>query len=82
MSANSKGRIQIPWVIEITKAFNDQVKILAKEMTSVKVWVYKGLFKRDSHYLDRRGVNLNFRGTLKYYHSIQVAVRYYIDCLT
>ena len=77
-SAESK----FPGSFEITKAFNDQVKILAEDKTSVKVWVHKGLFKRDSHFLDRHGVQLKFRGTLKYYHSIQAAVRYHIAHLT
>ena len=65
-------------LFEITKAFNDQVKILAEGKANVKVWVHKGLFKRDSHYLDRHGVHLYFRGTLQYYHSIQAAVRYHV----
>ena len=59
-------------------AFKDQVKIMAEGKENVKVWVHKGLFKRDSRYLDRQGVHLNFRGTIKYFHSVQMALRYHV----
>ena len=69
-----RAESKFPGLFEITMAFNDQIKTMAREKTNVKVRVQKGLFKKDSRYLDRHGVHLNFRKTKKYLHSVQAAV--------
>ena len=74
--------------LDLTRNSNINISQLARELVTqaqeiglhcdlkvVKVWVHKGLFKRDSCYLDRHGVHLNFRGTIKYFHLMQAAVR-------
>ena len=68
---------KFPGLFETTKAFNEHVLTMAESTNHVHVWVHKGLFKRDIRYLDRHGVYLNFRGTVKYFHSIQAAVQYH-----
>ena len=73
-----RAESKFPGSLDITMALNDQVRTMTKDKTNVNVWVHKGLFKRDSHYLDRHGVYLNFKGTIKYFHSVQVAVRHHV----
>ena len=72
-----RAESKFPGSFKITKAFHKHVSTMAESKTHVHVWVHKGVFKTDTRYLDRHGVHPNFRGTVKYFYSIQVAVCYH-----
>ena len=68
---------QFPCSFNITSKFNSIVKDISASQNSVHVWAHKGLFKRDNRYLDKHGVHLNSKGTIKYFHSLRAAVRFF-----
>ena len=66
-----------PNSFDITDRFNSEVKTLVEGISKVKTWAHKGLFKRDDRYLDKHGVHLNSKGTIKYFHSIRAAIKFH-----
>ena len=72
---------QFPGSFEITKRFNLLVKTHIKSYSNLHTWAHKGLFKKDSRYLDKHGVHLNTKGSIKYFHSIKAVIRYHVPRL-
>ena len=72
-----RAESKFPGSFETTRDFNELVSGLVKDLRHIHAWSHRGLFKRDGCYLDKHGVHLNLMGTLKYFHSIQAAIRFY-----
>lgn len=71
---------QFPGSYEATSYFNELLKEYCNREIGTKrtvTWTHKGLFKKDSRYLDKHGVHLNVKGTIKYFHSVQAAVKFH-----
>ena len=72
-----RDETQFPGSFERTSKFNQVVVDLAKREHKVFTWAHKGLFKKDSRFLDRHGVHLNSKGSIRYFHSVKAAVKYH-----
>ena len=72
---------KFPGSFDTTKAFIELVSGPVKDLKHIHTWAHRGLFKRDGCYLDKHGVHLNLMGTLKYFHSVQAAIKFHVSGL-
>ena len=73
-----RAESKFPGSFDTTKAFNEFVSGLVKDLKHIHAWNHRGLFKRDGRYLDKHGVHLNLMGTLKYFRSVQAATKFHM----